>query len=294
MELFISDSKLKKIDDQFKKDKKKFSFLLVIHFTIIIALLSLFILLGSNDNFEGPSIILFIVLILYLIFGAIGLAYIKYNFKSKHMLTDYALELLSLESKTLSKIDNNLKRNAKESIFLDRNDSVGVHEAFSFDIDGYEGKFYQVSATRSSGKSSYTVLSGIILQFNINDNNDYNSFLKYNSYSKKGFKNKKVNSHKKLYLFTTKDSPESYINNFEKVYEKLMDLNLCNEGGLYISPNLVEIVLNIKFKQVKIKKIDEETLKQVISYYETFYNIIKKNLLFIHDVLNNDINNDII
>jgi len=73
-----------------------------------------------------------------------------------------------------------------------------------------------------------------------------------------------------------------------------MDLNLCNEGGLYISPNLVEIVLNIKFKQVKIKKIDEETLKQVISYYETFYNIIKKNLLFIHDVLNNDINNDII
>ncbi len=294
MELFISSSKLKKIDEQFKKDKKKFSFLLVIHFTIIITLLSLFILFGSNDDFEGPSVIFFIVLIFYLIFAAVGLAYIKYNFKSKHMLTDYALELLSLENKTLAKIDKNLKRNAKESIFLDRNDTVSVQEAFSYDMDGYEGKFYQVSASRSSGKSSYTVLSGIILQFSINDNNDYNSFLKYNSYSKKGFQNKKVNSYKKLYLFTPKDRTESYINNFEQVYDKLINLNLCNEGGLYISPNLVEIVLNIKFKQVKIKKIDEETLKQVISYYETFYNIIKKNLLFIHDVLNNGINNDII
>lgn len=286
METFISNSKLKKINEQFIKDTRKFNIILSLFIIVSLTLISLIFLFALHFDLEDLAIITFVVLIFYLIFGLVGIVYFKQHFKSRFMLDEYALELLALNGKTLTYIDKTLRRTlVRESIFIEKHDTLTVNKAYSFDIDGVSGKFFEVYASRSSGKSSYPVLEGILITLDKCSEERYNSFLKYNNYSKKGYYPHKVKDHKKLYLFTPKNEDPVSIKDYAKVYQKLLDLNICDNAGLYISTTKTELIIKTKIKPIKIKKIDEDTLKQTISYYETFYNIIKKNINFINKLL---------
>lgn len=290
METFISNSKLNKINEQFKKDTKRFNTILTIFIISAIFFLLTTIYLAAVENLEEGAIIIFVILIFLVVFGIIGLFQFKNNFKSRHMLNEYALELLELDGKQLSYIDKTLRKTlVKDSIFIDRFDSLNVKQAYSFNIENTEGKFFEVYASRSSGKSSYAVLEGFLITLDKTSEKKYNSFLKYNNYSKKGYSPHKVREHKKLYLFTLKNDNPLSIDNYAEVYEKLLKVNACENAALYISNVKTEILIKIKIKPIKIKQIDEETLKQTISYYKTFYNIIKKNVQFIDDFLNSEI-----
>lgn len=286
MEEFISNSKLKKINEIYKKEKRKFIFILSIHlsiwFALFISIFSTAIFVGTNDLFA----ILIISIIIVSICG-IGLYIYKSNFKSIKELKAYAISLLALNGKELypiEKKENRLK--LKDSIFIDKFDSITIYEGYKFNIDGYEGSFTSTSVSRSSGKSSVVVLQGYLLEFKGTFNNNFNSFLKYNNYPIKGYKAVRNDSTKRFYLFKPKNDEANIIDNYKDIYKSLNELNLCVESCLYIGKDKIEILINYKIKPVKVKQIDMETLKQFITYYDTYYSIIKKNINFINNILN--------
>lgn len=282
MELTYYRSKIKKLSDNYNNIKRKYTKLGLIFLGLTIV--SLFTLLTfavlHQISLSFYPIITVIFLITSITFFTVGYGKTK-NFINTD-LHYLIIEILNNETNyQLKEIKD--KRIVKDIIrstrFISKYDMIAVDTAFEFSINNVKGYFFRAKISRSSGKSSYYVLNGDLIVFEIENN--FNCQFRTDAFRMDHGKKDKTYLPYKLYI--PEDNPKAIgIDDVNKIHNNLDSLYRGFNFGIDYHQKTISYFTLHKSDISRPSTLNEESIQQIIKIYE---NIMEK-IIHVMNVIN--------